>query len=262
MAKLHFESPLLQTAWDDMHIQIVDCEYERHGVRNYAQIFRAESPDRNIALRLLASSIEWNLLENSGPRKDSGAGVIYRYTGGLSWCHQNYGANSKLYLAELRAASVVESGFHSYIATWEGGWIPKKAYVHSGGFDDEVVLTSPARDVKSKYVSEWIGGFKADDGKLPWHLLPYDAIEGVVKVLQYGALKYKPRNWERGMDFSRLFSALQRHLTAWFQKREFLDPESKLPHLDHALCCLLFLSALTKRNWISLHHDDRPKDQP
>lgn len=97
-------------------------------------------------------------------------------------------------------------------------------------------------------------GRKDDQGKLPWGLLPFDAIEQVVHVLRFGANKYKARNWERGMAWSRPFDALLRHMTAW-HRGETRDPETGLPHLAHAGCCLLFLLAMEVR---SSGTDDRP----
>lgn len=87
---------------------------------------------------------------------------------------------------------------------------------------------------------------KNDQGKLPWHLLPSDAVDDVLEVLQYGAAKYGERNWERGMDWSRPFSALMRHMWAWWRGETF-DPESGKPHLAHAACCILFLLAYERR---------------
>ena len=96
-------------------------------------------------------------------------------------------------------------------------------------------------------------GRKDDDNKLPWHLLPPDALEEILRVLQFGAVKYEPRNWEKGMAYSRLFSALMRHCWAWF-RGERLDPETKLHHLAHAACCVLFLLTYELR---SIGKDDR-----
>lgn len=87
---------------------------------------------------------------------------------------------------------------------------------------------------------------KNDEGKLPWFLLPPDAIDDVLGVLQYGAAKYGERNWERGMDWSRPFSALMRHMWAWW-RGETYDPESGKAHLAHAACCVLFLLAYELR---------------
>lgn len=97
-------------------------------------------------------------------------------------------------------------------------------------------------------------GRKFDTDKLPWHLLPADAIEEIVKVLQFGATKYGDRNWEAGMSWHRPFAALMRHMWAWW-RREEADPETGLSHLAHAGCCLLFLLAYDKR---VIGKDDRP----
>lgn len=99
-------------------------------------------------------------------------------------------------------------------------------------------------------------GTKHDGGKLPWHLLPWDAAGQVVAVLRFGAQKYADRNWEGGIAYSRLFSATQRHLTNWFQGRQDADPETGLSPLAHAACDVLFLLAFTLRDRKDL--DDRP----
>jgi hypothetical protein len=57
-----------------------------------------------------------------------------------------------------------------------------------------------------------------------------------------GAKKYSPDNWKSVPDGKRrYYSAALRHLAAW-REGEKLDPETGLPHLSHALCCLLFMS--------------------
>lgn len=97
-------------------------------------------------------------------------------------------------------------------------------------------------------------GRKDDGGKMPWHLLPPDAVEQIVAVLKFGATKYGDRNWEKGMAWSRPFAALMRHMWAWW-RGEDRDPETGLSHLAHAGCCILFLLAYEKRN---TGKDDRP----
>lgn len=82
----------------------------------------------------------------------------------------------------------------------------------------------------------------------------FEKSDKVVKIKMGGE-----RNWEKGMDFSRLFSAGQRHLIAWWEG-ETIDPESGLPHLAHAACCVLFLLALEKRGFKK--NDDRPSNLP
>jgi hypothetical protein len=98
------------------------------------------------------------------------------------------------------------------------------------------------------------GGKKLDDGKPRWDLLPFDAVNDVAVVLDYGARKYAARNWEKGLRHGRLLAAALRHLGAWGMGRD-LDDESGLPHLAHAACCVLMLLALHRRQ---VGEDDRP----
>jgi hypothetical protein len=89
-------------------------------------------------------------------------------------------------------------------------------------------------------------GMKDDSGKARYDLLAPEALSGLVDVLTFGARKYADRNWERGIAFSRVFGAVMRHLWAWW-RGEDNDPETGLSHLDHAACCIHFLSTYTKR---------------
>ena len=84
-------------------------------------------------------------------------------------------------------------------------------------------------------------GMKFDEGKAPMNLLPFDSLEAVAKVLDYGARKYAPNNWQlvdNGIE--RYSAALLRHLSAFLQG-ESLDKESGLSHLSHVACNALFL---------------------
>ena len=83
-------------------------------------------------------------------------------------------------------------------------------------------------------------GRKDDTDKLPWHLLPSESVEAILQVMQFGADKYGERNWEKGMAWSRVFSALMRHMWAWW-RGEPHDAETGYSHLAHAGCCILFL---------------------
>lgn len=89
-------------------------------------------------------------------------------------------------------------------------------------------------------------GRKDDTDKLRWDLLP-ESLEDVVKVLTFGAKKYSPDGWKQVPEAQpRYFAATMRHLWAW-RRGEDLDPESGLPHLAHAACCVLFLGALKEK---------------
>lgn len=101
-------------------------------------------------------------------------------------------------------------------------------------------------------------GIKHDQHKIRWDLVPYDAVNEIAKVLTFGASKYEARNWEKGMDWSRAFGALQRHLTRWFHGQD-KDKETRLTHLSNAGCCLFFLLSWELRQ---VGKDDRPKLDP
>jgi hypothetical protein len=76
-----------------------------------------------------------------------------------------------------------------------------------------------------------------DNGKTKWHLLPYDALEQVARVLTQACTRekdpYDPRSWEQGMDWSRAFDSAQRHARD-FAAGERLDHETGLPVAAHA----------------------------
>lgn len=86
-------------------------------------------------------------------------------------------------------------------------------------------------------------GTKYDQDKPPMALLDPEFLEGVAKVLGFGANKYAAHNWRNGIAVSRLIGAAYRHLGA-INKGEDVDPESGLPHSYHLGCCVMFLSSM------------------
>lgn len=97
-------------------------------------------------------------------------------------------------------------------------------------------------------------GTKDDGGKARMELIAPELMFGTAAVLTFGAEKYGDRNWEKGMAWSRVFGALQRHLWAWWRGEQY-DGETGMPHLWHASCCLMFLIAYELRG---TGKDDRP----
>lgn len=83
-------------------------------------------------------------------------------------------------------------------------------------------------------------GQKFDTDKLRMDLIPSIVIKTLSNILTYGAKKYDPNNWKKGIEHSRLFAACLRHLYA-YKSGESIDPESGLSHLGHALCNISFL---------------------
>jgi Domain of unknown function (DUF5664) len=97
-------------------------------------------------------------------------------------------------------------------------------------------------------------GKKFDTGKVRYELLPPELLDSTAQILTFGAAKYGDRNWEAGMNWSRVFGALMRHMWAWW-RGEGVDPESGKSHLWHAACCIAFLIAYEARQ---AGTDDRP----
>ena len=91
-------------------------------------------------------------------------------------------------------------------------------------------------------------GRKYDTGKPDYTLLPWDAVEEIVKVLDFGARKYARDNWKHveGAE-TRYLAAALRHITA-HARGEKDDSETGISHLAHAGCCILFLLSLEKKN--------------
>lgn len=99
-----------------------------------------------------------------------------------------------------------------------------------------------------------MSGRKDDKSKLRMDLIPVSALHGLAEVLTFGANKYDDRNWEKGLDWSRVYGAALRHLTKWWSGED-LDTESGLNHLNHVLCCISFLVEYTQTH---KDLDDRP----
>lgn len=90
-------------------------------------------------------------------------------------------------------------------------------------------------------------GRKDDSSKRRYSLLPKGAVNSVVDVLEFGSKKYADNNWQKVPSArTRYYDAAMRHIDAWWNG-ELLDLDkgdqkgSHLPHLAHAICCLMFL---------------------
>lgn len=84
-------------------------------------------------------------------------------------------------------------------------------------------------------------GRKDDSAKRRYSLLPNGAVNSVVDVLEFGSKKYADNNWQKVPSANtRYYDAALRHIDAWFSG-ELKDSETGLPHLAHAICCLMFL---------------------
>lgn len=109
-------------------------------------------------------------------------------------------------------------------------------------------LKQKERMIKEKNIEggygKGISGVKDDKNKPMWNLLPWKALNGLVRVLTFGASKYSPNGWRTVPNAKeRYISALFRHIYA-IQMGESIDKESGLRHIDHVLCNAAFLSEL------------------
>lgn len=99
---------------------------------------------------------------------------------------------------------------------------------------------------------------KFDAGKTDWSLVPWDSVEEIVKVLEFGKVKYAAWNWSSngGFKYMRVFNSTMRHLLAW-ARGEDKDPESGLSHIAHAGCNIFFLMHFIKNKDKFSSNDDR-----
>lgn len=96
-------------------------------------------------------------------------------------------------------------------------------------------------------------GVKNDSGKLRYDLFP-SSLSKVAEVYTIGARKYADRNWERGLAWGRVFSAMLRHSWAWWWG-ERCDSVDGQHHLASVAWCAL---ALMEYEDTHPELDDRP----
>lgn len=82
--------------------------------------------------------------------------------------------------------------------------------------------------------------YDAGQDKPSMGLVPQLALQEVAKVLDFGAKKYSAHNWRLGMDYSRLYDAVLRHMSSYIAGEDN-DKESGLSHIAHAACGTLML---------------------
>jgi hypothetical protein len=101
-------------------------------------------------------------------------------------------------------------------------------------------------------------GTKYDGNKPPLYLLSNYAMEEIAHVLDFGAKKYEPWNWSKGIHYSRVISAAKRHIAKW-ENREDIDKETNTNHLANAMCNLMFILDYEMRG-LKEFDDRRPVD--
>lgn len=88
-------------------------------------------------------------------------------------------------------------------------------------------------------------GTRHNEGKPRWSLVDFDALEPMVRVLEYGAKKYGENNWKKGLKTTEICESLLRHIFAYLNGED-IDPESGLPQIGFILSNAKFLSYMTQ----------------
>lgn len=82
---------------------------------------------------------------------------------------------------------------------------------------------------------------KADKGKPKLHLVPWEIVNAIAVVREYGVKKYGDKESWKSVEAERYIDALLRHTIAFAEDPEGMDVESGLPHIAHVACNVAFL---------------------
>lgn len=96
-------------------------------------------------------------------------------------------------------------------------------------------------------------GIKHDENKPDLSILNLNSLEQIAQAFSYGEKKYGRYNYLGGMRWTRISSALLRHMYKWIWGAN-KDDESKLSHLAHVGACVFMLIDYSQRG---LGTDDR-----
>lgn len=84
-------------------------------------------------------------------------------------------------------------------------------------------------------------------GKPRWSLVHFKSLIPLVRSLEFGARKYDPENWKKGLNKKELLESIQRHLAAMFDGEE-IDKESGISHIGHIQCNAMFYVYMLDNN--------------
>lgn len=92
-----------------------------------------------------------------------------------------------------------------------------------------------------KYDASKTGAMREALGVPYFRQLPLEALAAGAAALEYGAKKYAPRNWEKGLPWQQMIDSLKRHIDDFERGHDYDDGAdgSNLPQI-----CLIMASAM------------------
>lgn len=126
----------------------------------------------------------------------------------------------------------------------------KKLINESRGVQEEINFAKKENiEIKSidfvYHKKETEQALRYNENKRKWSMVDFESLEGMVKVLENGALKYNRDNWKKGMPVTEVIESLLRH-TFTLLKGEENDKESGLSHISHIQCNAMFIDYILR----------------
>ena len=109
---------------------------------------------------------------------------------------------------------------------------------------------------EQKYDASKTGAMREALGVPYFRQLPLEALAAGATALEYGAMKYAPRNWEKGLPWQQMIDSLKRHIDDFERRHDYDDGEdgSGLHQMCMIMASAMMLAASVIRN---IGEDDR-----
>ncbi len=113
-------------------------------------------------------------------------------------------------------------------------------------FDDDPGFVPPSDSPYNHDMDHPTQAARFDQGKVRMELVDMNVVTAIARIAAFGAKKYSDNNWYKGFPWLQPFASMMRHLVEWHKGND-IDPESGLPHLDHAAWNIHALIAFRER---------------
>lgn len=92
-------------------------------------------------------------------------------------------------------------------------------------------------------------GYKADNGKARFGLIPPQFLKALAELFTIGAKKYSDWNWFLGMNYSRVYDAMQRHSNAWWngEQNDPIDGQNHMISVAWGACVLYIYDIMPEK---------------